>query len=309
MIAAAAARAYANLAPAASLAVSNSVPPDHRAGRHTRQPSGRLVFIPAPLPFAIRYDDELRSLIATADQALAQLDAAARAATPAARDRLIRLYAEWVAIGPDAAEITINYTRAMRYGFKAIQRGPISIALLAQLNWLVLRHPGRPPLSGTPGAIRPGWMSIWPLDSHGNPDYSATPLYNAPPVEEIPAALDNLEAFIQAPADDRIPAVVRAALIFIQFVSIHPFTDGHSRTARLLVPLYLCRAGVLSWPGLDLGIYLKLDLKTGGYRKHRAAVWTRGDIEQWIAYFLRGVIAAADGTRLTLEAAGLEGSP
>ena len=102
------------------------------------------------------------------------------------------------------------------------------------------------------------------------------------------------------------PTLLKAALAHVQFETIHPFLDGNGRVGRLLVTLLLCTEGLLSQPMLYLSLYLK---------QHRAEYYdllmrvrTHGAWEDWITFFMRGVIETASGAvatarRLTEQAA------
>ena len=101
-----------------------------------------------------------------------------------------------------------------------------------------------------------------------------------------------LERFLHA-ADDGLPALVRAGLAHLQFETIHPFLDRNGRVGRLLISLLLCHAGVLREPLLYLSLYLK---------QHRTEYYDRlndvrrtGDWESWLAFFIEGVRATAEG--------------
>ena len=96
-----------------------------------------------------------------------------------------------------------------------------------------------PPLSNSIGGTRPG-----------------NALFVPPPVGDRIPVWTNLKVSIHEDAS-RLPPLVKAGLLHVQFETIHPFLDGNGRIGRLLVTLYLCIEGVLRKPLLYLSLYLK----------------------------------------------------
>ena len=90
----------------------------------------------------------------------------------------------------------------------------------------------------------------------------------------------------------RLPPLVKAGLLHVQFESIHPFLAGNGRIGRLLVTLYLSVHGVLRTPLL----YLSLHLKThrDDYYRLLQEVRERGAWEAWLEFFLDGVAETAN---------------
>jgi len=105
-------------------------------------------------------------------------------------------------------------------------------------------------------------------------------------------AVVDLEKFLN---DDRlaIPILVKAALVHVQFETIHPFLDGNGRIGRLLVTLLLCHAAVLKDPLLYLSLYLKE--RRPEYYRLLDVVRAEGDWESWLDFFLEGIHTTADG--------------
>jgi len=88
--------------------------------------------------------------------------------------------------------------------------------------------------------------------------------------------------------------LIKAALAHAQFETIHPFIDGNGRVGRLLITLLLCAQGVLKRPLLHLSLYLKRNREA--YYDHLQRVRTDGAWEDWLRFFLDGVIEPHGGS-------------
>ena len=99
-----------------------------------------------------------------------------------------------------------------------------------------------------------------------------------------------MESFIHTDTPD-LPLLVKAALVHVQFETIHPFLDGNGRLGRLLITFLLCERGVLREPLLYLSLFFKQNRQT--YYDHLQAVREHGAWEDWVAFFLRGVSETA----------------
>jgi Fic family protein len=108
-----------------------------------------------------------------------------------------------------------------------------------------------------------------------------------------------LEKFLH---DDPVqtPILVKAALAHAQFETIHPFLDGNGRVGRLLVTLLLAaEKRVLSRPLLYLSLYLKEHRDE--YYSHLMSIRTDGTWEDWLRFFLEGVIEVAQSATSTTQ--------
>lgn len=94
-----------------------------------------------------------------------------------------------------------------------------------------------------------------------------------------------------------MPVLIRAALAHVQFETIHPFLDGNGRIGRLLITLLLCADGSLKEPILYLSLWFKNRRKE--YYEQLQYVRDTGDWEEWVNFFLRGVIGTAEQGMLT----------
>jgi Fic family protein len=112
-------------------------------------------------------------------------------------------------------------------------------------------------------------------------------LFVPPPIKKLNELLGNLEAFIHE-EESHLPYLVKAAILHLQFETIHPFLDGNGRIGRLLITLYLIDKGLLTTPVLYLSLYLKAHRYT--YYRLLQDVRTQGAWLEWIRFFLHGVI-------------------
>lgn len=88
------------------------------------------------------------------------------------------------------------------------------------------------------------------------------------------------------------PALIKAALVHVQFETIHPFLDGNGRLGRLLITFLLCAEGVLHEPLLYLSLYFKEHRSE--YYDHLRNVRHKGEWEAWMRFFLHGVKDTAE---------------
>jgi Fic family protein len=175
-----------------------------------------------------------------------------------------------------------NYVAAMEHGLHRIQQGfPLSLRLICEMHGILLRK-GRGS-SRQPGEFRrsQNWIGG---TKPGNSKFVP------PPPEMMMDLLSSMEKFIH---DETItlPTLIKAALVHHQFETIHPFLDGNGRLGRLLITFILCVEGVIREPMLYLSLYFKMNRQA--YYDHLQLVRETGDWEEWIEFFLKGVIEIA----------------
>ncbi|WP_426626215.1 Fic family protein [Leifsonia sp. McL0607] len=81
----------------------------------------------------------------------------------------------------------------------------------------------------------------------------------APHQERVPAAMDDLIAFIRR---TDVPVLAQAAIAHAQFETIHPFPDGNGRTGRALLHALLRHAGVLRHLTVPVSAGLLTDIRS-----------------------------------------------
>lgn len=190
----------------------------------------------------------------------------------------------------DVQEVS-NYIAAMQHGLKRLHGGfPLSLRLIKEMHAMLLakgRGAGKSPgefrrTQNWIGGSRPGNARFVP-----------------PPPEQVLPLMSDLEKFLHE-HPRRLPLLIKAALVHVQFETIHPFLDGNGRLGRLLITLLLCSEGALTEPILYLSLYLKTH--RNDYYEHLQRVRTDGDWEAWVLFFLQGVLDTAEQATTSAKA-------
>lgn len=279
-----------------------------RSGKYVNQLNNELqykAFVPNFLPFEIKIDDELQSLLSKADLALGRLDGIAETLPDV--DFFILMYVrkeatlssqvegtqatfadvlkaeakiEDLEIHKDVDEV-LNYIKAMNYGLEQLKTFPLSLRLIKEIHKILLagvRGEGR-----EPGEFRrtQNWI--------GGSTIQRAYFVPAPPQEIMPL-LDNFEKFLHDKSP--LPILIKTGLLHAQFENIHPFLDGNGRIGRLLITFYLCQQKILNKPLLYISDFFKKYRQE--YYDRLNAFHEKDDIEGWLKFFLEGVAITAE---------------
>lgn len=182
----------------------------------------------------------------------------------------------------DVREVS-NYVAAMDLGIKRLREGmPLSNRLIRELHAVLLRD-GRGQTKA-PGEFRrsQNWLG-------GTRPGNAA--FVPPPPNLVTECMSDLEKYVHSD-NDKLSLLVRAALVHVQFETIHPFLDGNGRLGRLLVTLMLVEGGAIREPMLYLSLYFKTHRQH--YYEMLQRVRTQGDWEGWLDFFLTGVRETSD---------------
>ena len=177
----------------------------------------------------------------------------------------------------DDVEEVSNYVAAMQHGLRRIAGGfPLSLRLIREIHAILLR--GGRGADRTPGEFRrsQNWVG-------GTRPGNAA--FVPPPPERLMECLDGLERFLHD-EKQKLPILIEAGLVHVQFETIHPFLDGNGRLGRLLITLLLCSKSALREPLLYLSLYFKTNRDR--YYDLLQRVRTHGAWEEWLAFFLEG---------------------
>lgn len=284
-----------------------------RAGTLYHVQSDYDCFVPMPLDeIEINYDSEMIYLLTEANKYLGKLDGIA--VNLPNKDIFISKYVEKEALlssqieGTQASlsdvlqlnkidgkkrketEDVVNYINALNYGIELLEKLPISIRYLKELHKVLLK--GVRGEMKNPGEIRHSQNWIGP---------SGCTLSNAtfvpPSIDKMKEALNNLEIYMNEKIN--LEPLIQIALIHYQFETIHPFLDGNGRLGRLLVPLWLKNNDYLQYPLLYLSLYFKQNRTE--YYGLLMDVRFKGKYEEWIKFFLNGVIEMANNSIDAIE--------
>jgi Fic family protein len=267
---------------------------------------GFWYFEPAPIPRDLVLSRETVMALSAADTALGRLAGVGRLLRNP--HRLVRPYVTREALASSRIEGTQaslsdvfqaaasgvrpsdnnvlevqNYIRAMETGLQLLVKLPMSLRVIRNIHEVLLQDVrGR---ENRPGEFRetPVWIGS-PTDTPENATF-------VPPLtEEMHEALRDWEIF--ANENPQMPLLVQCTLLHYQFETIHPFLDGNGRLGRLLIVFFLIQQGRLPAPLLYISPYLEEHRPQ--YYDHLQAVRERGQLQEWIQFFLTAVSAQAE---------------
>ncbi|MCQ2796688.1 MAG: Fic family protein, partial [Bacilli bacterium] len=285
----------------------------NRAGSIYHVQSDYDCFVPTSLDkIILKYDDEMISLISEANNLIGKLDGIAINLPD--KDLFISKYVEKEAVvssqieGTQAslsdvfqfnkikgekrkeAEEIVNYVHALNYGIDLLNRLPISLRYFKELHKILLK--GVRGSHRNPGEIRRSQNWIGPKGSTLN-----NASYIPPSVDKMKEALYALETYINN--ESTLDPLIKIGLIHYQFETIHPFLDGNGRLGRLLIPLWLSKNNCLTHLLLYLSLYFKENRTE--YYGLLMDVRFKGKYEEWIKFFLRGIIEMSNNSIKTIE--------
>jgi Fic family protein len=185
-----------------------------------------------------------------------------------------------------------RYVSATRHGLELISGLPIAQRMVLEIHRVLLAGVRGP--EKLPGEFRRS--PVWVGSTTDSPDTATF----VPPLHGLIGDLfADWERFVNEPCP--LPVLIRCALMHYQFETIHPFLDGNGRIGRLLVGLMLIQERRLTTPLLYLSGYLERNRHE--YYDRLQAVRERGEIQEWLQFFLTAINRQADDA--VVRASGL----
>ena len=192
-------------------------------------------------------------------------------------------------VNADVSDV-VNYVRAINYAVKRLDDLPMCNRLIRETHAVLMNN-----VRGgdkTPGEFRTS--QNW-IGGAGSTIKNAR--YIPPNPNDMSECISNFEKYMNS--DDETDPLIKAALLHYQFETIHPFLDGNGRVGRLLITLFLIYKQEISSPVLYLSCFLKNNQIE--YYDRMSEVRKTGNYEQWVKFFLQGVLETANDAIETID--------
>ncbi len=125
--------------------------------------------------------------------------------------------------------------------------------------------------------------------------------FEAPPSSRMTAEMDAFIEFFEQSREGQpqfLPALARAGIAHLYFVSIHPFEDGNGRIGRAIAEKSLAQS--LGHPTL-IALAYTIERSRKAYYEKLERYNKDTDVTGWLVYFAETILEAQDNTRKRIE--------
>ena len=146
-----------------------------------------------------------------------------------------------------------------------------------------------------------GWRddSTGPMQVVSGPVGRQRVHFEAPPADRLESEVARFLEWANSASSE--PALIRAGLAHLWFVTLHPFDDGNGRIARALGDLFLARAEGSPQRFYSLSAQIQRERKAY-YEVLERAQKRSMDVTEWLTWFLANLHRAVDQAQITLDA-------
>lgn len=148
-------------------------------------------------------------------------------------------------------------------------------------------------------------VGAWRDDSHGPMQVVSGPVgrqrvhFEAPSAERLERDTRQLIGWLEAPSEE--PALIKAGIGHLWFVTLHPFDDGNGRIARAIGDLLLARADGSPQRFYSLSAQIQRERNAYYAILERTQKGTL-DVTDWLVWFLATLHRAVEQAHRTLDA-------
>ncbi len=176
----------------------------------------------------------------------------------------------------------LNYRAAMQQAEELLKQLPLCQRVVREAHAVLLD--GVRGKDKAPGEYRrvPNWI--------GSPGCTMEEATFVPIcADKLPNAMNAWEKYIHENAPDRL---VQLAILHAEFEALHPFLDGNGRLGRMLVPLFLCKVGLIREPTFYISAWF--EARREAYYEQLLAVSRDDDWTGWCGFFLEAMQSQAE---------------